>query len=86
MQFSAIVNRSIVKTYLNSAFEIDLKRKQNFSKNVLSCRLSLFKYSENEFMYLPYDSTEDINAVGEHALETFIQCFCPHEVSNMLYN
>ena len=48
MQFSAIVNRFIVKTYLNSAFTNDLKRKENFSKNVHSCRLSLFNkvYSE----------------------------------------
>ena len=43
MQFSAIVNRFIVKTYLNSAFTNDLKTKENFSKNVHSCRLSLFK-------------------------------------------
>ena len=43
MQFSATVNRFIVKTYLNSAFTNDLKRKENFSKNVNSCRLSLFK-------------------------------------------
>ena len=42
MQFSAIVSRFIVKTYLNSAFTNDLKRKENFSKNVHSCRLSLF--------------------------------------------
>ena len=42
MQFSAIVNRFIVKTELNSAFTDDLKRKENFSKNVHSCRLSLF--------------------------------------------
>ena len=32
MQFSAIVNRFIVKTYLNSAFTNDLKRKLNFRK------------------------------------------------------
>ena len=45
MQFSAIVNRFIVKTYrLNSAFTNDLKRKFFFSKNVHSCRLSLFKF------------------------------------------
>ena len=43
MQFSAIVNRFIVKTVLNSAFTNDLKRKENLSKNVHSCRLSLFK-------------------------------------------
>ena len=43
MQFSATVNRFIVKTYLNSAFTNDLKRKEFFSKNVNSCRLSLFK-------------------------------------------
>ena len=42
MQFSAIVNRFMVKTYLNSAFTNDLKRKYFFSKNVHSCRLSLF--------------------------------------------
>ena len=42
MQFSAIVNRFIVKK-LNSAFTNDLKRKDFFSKNVHSCRLSLFK-------------------------------------------
>ena len=43
MQFSAIVNRFIVKTKLNSAFTNDLKRKENVSKNVHSCRLSLFR-------------------------------------------
>ena len=45
MQFSAIVNRFIVKTKLNSAFTNDSKRKENFSKNVHSCRLSLFNDS-----------------------------------------
>ena len=40
IQFSAIVNRFIVKTKLTSAFTNDLKRKENFSKNVHSCRLS----------------------------------------------
>ena len=44
MQFSAIVNRFIVKTYLNSAFTNDLKRKYFFLKNVHSSRLSLFKW------------------------------------------
>ena len=43
MQFSAVVNRFIVKTKLNSTFTNDLKRKEFFSKNVYSCRLSLFK-------------------------------------------
>ena len=44
MQFSAIVNRLIVKTELNSAFTNDLKRKYFFLfENVHSCRLSLFK-------------------------------------------
>ena len=43
MQFSAIVNRFIVKTELNSAFTKCLKRKYFFSKNVHSCILSLFK-------------------------------------------
>ena len=42
MQFSAIVNRFVVKTSLNSAFTNDFKR-FFFSKNVHSCRLSLFK-------------------------------------------
>ena len=42
MQFSATVNRFIVETELNSAFKNDLKRKDFFSKNVHSCRLSLF--------------------------------------------
>ena len=32
MQFSAIVNRFIVKTYLNSAFTNDLKEKKSFRK------------------------------------------------------
>ena len=40
MQFSAIVNRLIVKNY---AFANDLKRKYFFTKNVHSCRLSVFK-------------------------------------------
>ena len=43
MQFSAIVNRLVVKTELNSAFTNDLKTKDFFSKNVHSCGLSLFK-------------------------------------------
>ena len=36
------MNIFIVKTLLNSAFTNDLKRKDFFSKNVHSCRLSLF--------------------------------------------
>ena len=43
MQFSVKVNRFIVKTLLNSTLTNDLKRKENFSKNVYSCRLCLFK-------------------------------------------
>ena len=43
MQFSVKVNRFIVKTLLNSTLTNDLKRKEIFSKNVHSCRLSLFK-------------------------------------------
>ena len=43
MQFSAIVNRFILKTQLNSAFTNDLKRKEFFSKNVQSYRLCSFK-------------------------------------------
>ena len=42
MQFSAIVNRFIVKIQLISAFTNDLIRQYIFSKNVHSCRLSLF--------------------------------------------
>ena len=46
VQFSAIVNRFIVKTYLNSTFKNDLKRKQTKNrKNVHSCRPSLFNVS-----------------------------------------
>ena len=43
MQFSAIVSRFIVKTYLRSTFTNVLKRKLKFSKKNHSCRLSLFK-------------------------------------------
>ena len=43
MPFSAVLNILIVKTQLNSTFTNDLKRKDFFSKNVLSYRLSLFK-------------------------------------------
>ena len=43
MQFSAVLNIFIVKTYLNSIVTNDLKRKEFFSKNVQSFRLSLFK-------------------------------------------
>ena len=32
MQFSAVLNMFIVKTYLNSVFTNDLKMKENFSK------------------------------------------------------
>ena len=46
VQFSAIVNRFIVKTYLNSTFTNDLKENKKNSKNVHSCRLSLFKDSD----------------------------------------
>ena len=35
MQFSAIVNRFIVKTYLHSAFTNDLKRKEIFRKKFI---------------------------------------------------
>ena len=43
MQISAVLNMLIVKTKLNSIFTNDLKRKENFSKNVHSYRPSLFK-------------------------------------------
>ena len=42
MQFSAVLNMFIVKTYLNSIFTNDLKRKENFSKNVQSYRVCSF--------------------------------------------
>ena len=42
MQFSAIVNRLIVKPKLNSAFTNDLIRKYFFSKTVQSYRLCSF--------------------------------------------
>ena len=43
MQFSAVLNMFIVKTYLNSIFTNDLKRKENFSKNVQCYRVCSFK-------------------------------------------
>ena len=43
MQFSAVLNMFIVKTYLNSIFTNDFKRKENFSKNVQSYRVCSFK-------------------------------------------
>ena len=43
MQFSAIVNRFIVKTYLNSTFTNDLKENKKFRKNITSYRLCSFK-------------------------------------------
>ena len=43
MQFSAVLNISIVKTQSNSTFTNDLKRKYFFSKNVHSCRVCSFK-------------------------------------------
>ena len=46
MQFSAIANRFIVKTKLNSTFTNDLKRKDFFSKNVHSCRLKSRLYAQ----------------------------------------
>ena len=42
MQFSAILNMFIVKTYLNSILTNDFKRKENFSKNVQSYRVCSF--------------------------------------------
>ena len=45
MQFSAVLNMFIVKTYLNSVFTNDLKRKENFSKNVQSYRVCSFNES-----------------------------------------
>ena len=39
MQFSAIVNRFIVKIELNSALTNDLKRKENFSKIIIVAEL-----------------------------------------------
>ena len=42
VQFSVVLSIFIVKTYLNSTFTNDLKRKQNFSKNVHSYRLCSF--------------------------------------------
>ena len=43
MQFSAVLNIFIVKTWLNSTFTNDLKRKHFFSKNVHSYRVCSFK-------------------------------------------
>ena len=43
MQFLAELNMFIVKTSLNPICTNDLKRKENFSKNVHSYRASLFK-------------------------------------------
>ena len=43
MQFSAVLNMFIVKTYINSIFTNDLKRKENFSKNVQSYRVCSFE-------------------------------------------
>ena len=42
VHFSAIVNIFIVKAYLISTSTNGLKRKYKISKNVHSCRLSLF--------------------------------------------
>ena len=50
MHLSAIVNRFIVKTELNSAITNDLQRKENFSKNLHSCRLSLFKLLTEHYL------------------------------------
>ena len=51
MQFSAVLNMFIVKTYLNSIFTNDLKRKENFSKNVQSYRVCSFKlFSLSDYM------------------------------------
>ena len=56
MQFSAILNIFIVKTKLNSTFTNDLKRKENFWKNVHSYRVCSFKYQTKEFdiYHTPY--------------------------------
>ena len=43
MQFSAVLIMFIVKTYLNSIFTNDLNRKEIFSKNIQSYRVSSFK-------------------------------------------
>ena len=43
MQFSAVLNIFIVKTKLYSTFTNDLKRKENFSKNVHIYRECSFK-------------------------------------------
>ena len=46
MQFSAIVNRFIVKTYLNSAFTNDLKRKYFFFRKmyIVADLVSVFNF------------------------------------------
>ena len=43
MQFSAIVNRFILKNYLNSAFTNDLKRKYFFPKMFIVADLGSLK-------------------------------------------
>ena len=43
MHYSDVTNIFIVKILLNSIFTNDLKRKDFFSKNFHSCRLSHFK-------------------------------------------
>ena len=50
MQFSAVLNMFIVKTYLNSIFTDDLKRNENFSKNVQSYRVCSFNYHDEVFI------------------------------------
>ena len=48
MQFSAVLNIFIVKTKLNSTFTNDLKRKENFSKNVHSYRQCSFNMGSSK--------------------------------------
>ena len=49
MQFSAVLNIFIVKTWLNSTFTNDIKRKYFFSKNVHSYRVCSFKLQQIDF-------------------------------------
>ena len=92
MQCSAIVNRFFVKTYLNSAFTNDLKRKEKISKNVHSCRLSLFKLrvlkplNRDKYMIF-YNFAVAQNTVNKSVSKMFTEVVyaCIYVVSTTIY-
>ena len=80
MQFSAIVNRFIVETYLNSAFTNDLKRKGFFRKMFIVADLvSLSDHSKTDKTksLMTNGSLMKVESIAECSPWSILQYFQP---------